>query len=335
MSDDDLWLLSDPIDPQPNGPRNRLSGSPDIIAIIAEWRQAEASHAASLARASGLFGALDDRLRRGPAGWRQRLALIEAADLSWYLGDRVSADRLALWITLRLSGVQDDTAALARASWAVRRLSGGPGPQADLAAFLDRRNPEDDDADGDTLLVRADSWLELIAYADKLHPIVRAAMGFHLWNLAGLGHFDTRIEAAVSASRLAASEASRAVFVPLAMGGATGLRTTGPAAQRLGRWLEGLNAGCRTAMRYLDMIEAWHERAGADMAQLSGRTPAKLRAILMEWPLVSAPMAEALTGASRAAVQRNLIWMEKHNLIQEVTGQGRYKMWRAIERPQR
>ena len=38
---------------------------------------------------------------------------------------------------------------------------------------------------------------------------------------------------------------------------------------------------------------------------------------------------EALTGVSRAAVQRNLAWMEAHGLIREVTGQGRYRMWRA------
>jgi Fe2+ or Zn2+ uptake regulation protein len=40
-------------------------------------------------------------------------------------------------------------------------------------------------------------------------------------------------------------------------------------------------------------------------------------------------MAEALTGASRAAVQRNLAWMETRGLIRELTGQGRYRMWRA------
>ena len=40
-------------------------------------------------------------------------------------------------------------------------------------------------------------------------------------------------------------------------------------------------------------------------------------------------MAETLTGASRAAVQRNLAWMEEHGLIREMTGQGRYRMWRA------
>jgi len=51
--------------------------------------------------------------------------------------------------------------------------------------------------------------------------------------------------------------------------------------------------------------------------------------VLTEWPLVSAPMAEALTGASRAAVQRNLAWMEARHLIREVTGQGRFRMWRV------
>ena len=41
-------------------------------------------------------------------------------------------------------------------------------------------------------------------------------------------------------------------------------------------------------------------------------------------------MIEAMTGASRAAVQRNLAWMEACGLIREVTGQDRYRMWRAL-----
>ena len=66
------------------------------------------------------------------------------------------------------------------------------------------------------------------------------------------------------------------------------------------------------------------------MTQLSGKTPPALRAVLTEWPFVSAPMAEALTGASRAAVQRNLTWIEARGLIREVTGQGRFRIWRAV-----
>lgn len=34
-------------------------------------------------------------------------------------------------------------------------------------------------------------------------------------------------------------------------------------------------------------------------------------------------------GAWRAAVQRNLTWMETRGLIREVTGQSRFRMWRA------
>ena len=35
------------------------------------------------------------------------------------------------------------------------------------------------------------------------------------------------------------------------------------------------------------------------------------------------------TAVSRAAVQRNLAWMEARGLIREMTGQGRYRMWRT------
>lgn len=62
------------------------------------------------------------------------------------------------------------------------------------------------------------------------------------------------------------------------------------------------------------------------MTPLSGKTPRALCAVLTEWPLVSAPMAEALPGSSRAAVQRNLTWMKARGLVFEMTGQGRNRM---------
>ena len=43
-------------------------------------------------------------------------------------------------------------------------------------------------------------------------------MGFHLWNLAGLGQHGGQMEAAVTASRIAASDGRGAIFAPLAMG---------------------------------------------------------------------------------------------------------------------
>jgi len=329
-SEEDLWFLPGPMEEEPDYLPPRPRAELRETAVLDDWRKAEAGNAAQLARVAGRVGALDDRLKRGPEGWRHRLALMEAADLSWFVGDRIGPDRLALWISMRLSGVQDHTAALARVGWAVRRLTGGPGPEVDLSAFLDRRDPDNMADEAEPFADRAGSWLDLMAQAADLHPITRACMGFHLWSLAGLGQHGDRMEAAVTAARIAASEGKGAIFAPLAMGGAKGLRAGGPPAERLVRWLEGTETACLAAMRHLDDIEAWTERANVEMIPLSGKTPPALRAVLTEWPLVSAPMAETLTGASRAAVQRNLAWMEARGLIREVTGQGRYRMWRVL-----
>jgi len=316
--------LEEEPDDLPPGPR----AEPPDTAVIDDWAKAEGVHAARLAGVAGRLGALDDRLLRGPEGWQYRLALIEAADLSWFAGDRVSADRLALWVSMRLSGAQDDPNALARVGWAIRRLTGGPGPKGDLAAFLDRRDPDSIEDSAERFEDRAGGWLHVMAAAANLHPITRACMGFHLWNLAGLGQHGDQMEAAVTASRIAASDGSGAIFAPLAMGGAGGLRASGLPPERLARWLDGMNSAILTAMRNLDDTQTWSARAEKVMSQLSGRTPAALRSALTEWPLVSAPMAEVLTGASRAAVQRNLAWMEERGLIREVTQQGRFRMWR-------
>ena len=328
-SEDDLWFLPGPMEEEPDYLLPGPLAEPHEAEVLDDWRKAEAAHAARLARVAGRVGALDDRLKRGPEGWRHRLALIEAADLSWFAGDRIGPDRIAIWISMRLSGVQEDTAALARVGWAVRRLTGGPGPEVDLSAFLDRRDPENMVDDAEPFADRAGGWLDLMAQAADLHPITRACAGFHLWSLAGLGQRGDRMEAAVTAARIAATEGKGAVFAPLAMGGAGGLRAGGPPADCLARWLEGMETACLTAMRHLDDVEAWSARAEAEMTPLSGKTPRALRAVLTEWPLVSAPMGEVLTNASRAAVQRNLAWMEARGLIREVTGQGRFKIWVA------
>lgn len=328
-NEEDLWFLPGPLEDEPDvlspGPRTE----PSETAVLAEWSKAEAGHAARLARVAGRLGSLDERLRRGPDGWRHRLSLIEAAELSWFAGDRVAPDRLALWLALRISSVQEDGHALARAGWAVRRLTGGPGPEHGLSNFLGRRDPRSEVEPADSFADRAESWLALMGAARDLHPITRACVGFHLWALAGLDQSGGQLEAAVTAARIAAIEGQGAVFAPLAMGGVGGLRAGGDPAARLARWLDGMESGILSAMRHLDQIENWSARAKAVMAHLSGRTPARLRAALTDWPLISAPMAGDLTDASRAAVQRNLAWMEAHGLVREVTGQGRFRMWRA------
>lgn len=353
------WFLPPPISMAGNGndPPPAQSGT------ISAWMQAEAALAGRLARLAMRFGALDERLRRGPEGWRQRLALLEAAELCWFSGDRLGADRLGLWVALRLAGVQEDAAALSRAGWAARRLMSGPalglglapdlapdlGPAPDdvpgtdqdrpgaregIVGFLGRQ-PGPGRAPDDGPGARMAGWSGLMRAAADLHPISQACLAYHAWPMSdetGPGPRNDRLEAAVTAARLGAAEArgggrGGAVFLPLALAGPAALRPGGAPEARLARWCDGAEQAVLAALRRIDRLEAWHDRARRTTAGLSGRTPPLLLATLADWPLVSAPMAEQLTGASRAAVQRNLAWLEGAGLIREVTGQGRFRFW--------
>ncbi|RJE78597.1 helix-turn-helix domain-containing protein [Paracoccus sp. JM45] len=297
----------------------------DDLSDAAIWRRAQGDQAATLACAAGRLGALDERLRHAGQGARQHLALAEADRMCWYLGDRVSLDKLALWVAMRVRTIGADGRALERGGWAVRRLSGGIGPDAGLAAFLGRHVTAEEDADG--LAARLSGWQD--AVDQSLHPIVASCMGYHLWNLAGLGQNDNRLEAAVTAARIAVGPARGAVFAPLAGARANALWSGGDVALRLAAWIDAIDSGAMAAIAFLDRIRDWQDRAAQAMAGLSGRTPTLLRQVVADWPLVSAPMGESLTGASRSAVQRNLDLMQDRGLVREMTGQGRFRCWCA------
>jgi hypothetical protein len=333
VAEDHLWFLpaaaSEPAGSA--GPLHRSTG------IAAAWHEAQAALALPLARAAGLFGALDERLSRRVGGARHRLAVLEAAEISWLAGERISADRLALWIGLRAGAAGDDAPALARAAWAARRLAGGPGPAGGpvaLAAFLDRQEVQHrgEHAPRDDLGGRLEDWSAAIAGGEGLHPFVRSAFGLWAWRMAGLSGAGPAgdLDAMVVASRLAA-EAGRggAPFLPLALAGPQAARPAGSVPERLARWLDAAERSVLAALLHLDRLEAWQARALAATAHLSGRTPPLLIDVLADWPLVSAPLAEEKTGASRAAVQRNLDLLAAQGLLREATGQGRYRMWAA------
>ncbi|WP_246100856.1 hypothetical protein [Palleronia caenipelagi] len=122
---------------------------------------------------------------------------------------------------------------------------------------------------------RAGGWRATMAGAAALHPISRAATGFHLWPLAGLGAAE--FEAAVSAARVAAGDGTGAIFSPLDMSRAGGLHARGTPPERLNTWLAGIESGVLVAMRQLDDIEAWSERAARLMEKFSGHTPPAAR----------------------------------------------------------
>jgi hypothetical protein len=354
------------------GPRAAARIAPD------DWAGAEAGLAAALAQAALAVGALDDRVRsaggaapasaapgrphapqtdapaaagvlaRPGAGLRQRLLCAEIADLAWHLGDRVTVDRLALYLVLRLPGMgvhaADEAQALARAAWAWRRLDHGAVPPRDdppaLAAWLGRAPAATGDTADPALLGRpvgtefdalAQDWARAVADQSGRHPFVQAAAAWQGWRARGLSGDAAEIEGAVLAARIAA-EALRPGglgFVPLGLGGAAALRAGGDTVARLSAWLAGIENAALRGLMECDRLAAWQAQARALTAPMSGRTPARLIDALAAWPIVSAPMLAAQTRASRAAVQRNMIRFEEMGLVRELTGQARFRFWRA------
>lgn len=337
MAEPDLWFLPSDTDPAQSAiqPRPAVDGGVDggTLFDARVWLAAQDRHSGALADLAVFFGALDERLRRGPEGWRHRLALLEVADLGWWTGERVPFDQLALWVGLRLGATGEDASAVIRAGWAVRRLAGGPRPSdggwlVGLTAFLGRAGQGGGTPDSISDLA------DTLSGTGALHPVTQAAILFHGWRMlgredAGRGEA-TDIEAAVlAACHGARAGQGAALFLPLALTGPGALQATGTEEKRLGAWIAGATQATLAALLHLDRLSDWETRARAATVDLSGRTPPVLIAALAAWPMVSAPLAEAITKASRAAVQRNLDTLAARGLIREVTGQGRFRVWAA------
>lgn len=321
--DADLWFMPqredtglDPLlSPLPRADQRNLF-------VAAEWRQAQGELGYDLAALCLRYGALEERLTNSPQGQRHRLALREAADLSWWAGHPIGAERLALWMGNHL-GAGNDAQALTQAAWAARRLMAGQGPAKGgwpigLAAVLGH-NPTDAIADA----------ADVMAQAGDLHPATQACVLFHIWQTVGQGPARP-IEAAVLAACHAASMGQRlGVFLPLAMAGVGGLQASGSAHTRLAAWISGAQAAVLSALQQVERLRLWHETARTMLQNLGGRTPLLLIDLFAAWPMISAPMAQAHTHASRAAVQRTLDKLTAQGLIRELTGQGRYRVWAA------
>ena len=358
--EEDLWFLPGPDEEDPDegylSPLPRAPQSELPLVAPGNWEAAQAALATDLARLSMKLGVLDERLRSAPEGWRHRLAMIEAAELSWVAGERLSGDKLALWMALRL-GAQEDTGPIARASWAARRLTGGPDPKvegySEMAAFLGRHGagtnvpsaqdqPSETDhtffanvvAEEKTVQVLRDellTWCELVSQGE-MHPITRAAYGFSLWGLSDT--HATRpasaLEAAVIAARLACRDcAGGAVFLPLAMGGAGALRSAGTPMDRLAQFYSGALKAVSFALYHLERITKWQERAEKYSATKSGKTPRQLIDLFAAWPTLSAPIAQSQSSSSAPSINRNITALYRARLIREMTGQTRYRFWTA------
>ncbi len=387
----DLWFQPDG-DPQGGDeapPRALLFPRPTglfdpVLFDPVDWARAQADLSGELAALCYLFGMLEARLAPMGAGFLQRLALREAAELSWWASThtgetRVSEEGLTLWLALRVgppqtgpqTDVLHDSLALQEAAWAARRLMAPPdlirsGPlgAAELLRFLGDGGVHKEGAlkdgwmhvdghEGDAVrghrpgdkrqnakfAAASDAvqdLAELMSAAQYLHPVTQSALLFHAWRSFGPGAA-VQVEAAAMAACLGGQMAlntgtihkNRAIFMPLTLGGGAGLRGSGTAVNRLSQWIQGASQATLWALRYLERLQDWHMRTQTILKGLSGRTPNLLATLLAGWPIVTAPMAEAQTGASRATVQRNLDLMHQKGLIREITGQGRYRVWTA------
>lgn len=338
--EEDLWFLPGPIEDEddvPPGAAPFPMSSRTQIFDISEWRRAQGEVVGDLAGLTQLFGELDLRLHRGPEGLGQRLALREAADLSWWAGDRISIDRLGLWHALRIGSAGDSEQALSRAGWALRRLMAGPSPLQGLATFLERQVDEKLGAPTGLSELRPEAGAAaelslLLSEADDLHPVVQSALLFHAWRMLG-APLTRDMEAAVLAARHAAQISRRpgrgALFLPLAQGGQGALRGGQKTTEKLAAWVRGATHANLAALLHLERLDAWEAAATEVISDRSGRTPAKLIRCVLSWPMVTTALAEKDTGASRAACQRNLDLLTSRGLIREVTGQGRYRLWSA------
>ncbi len=149
----------------------------------------------------------------------------------------------------------------------------------------------------------------------------------HLWRALDERPDHLRgLEAAVLGARLAAGQGALP-FLPLTLVGFSALTASGSPEARLAGWITGAQRAVLSALLALDRLAQWRARAMAETADLQGRTPARLIAALAAQPMLAAPQAEAETGASRAAVQRNHDVLVDRGLIREVTGQGRFRVW--------
>jgi len=72
VADEDQWFLPGPVEDAPVVLLSGPGAGPGDTLILADWTKAEADLAARLARVAARLGGLDDRLLRGPEGWRHR-----------------------------------------------------------------------------------------------------------------------------------------------------------------------------------------------------------------------------------------------------------------------
>ena len=319
----------------------------------AAWIRAEGAAGRALAEATAAVVRLDERLLGMDAdarkGARLRIALEAVPELLWSEGVRLRPEYLALAGVDRLGG-GDDAPLLARAAWAVRRMTATAGLDTsavgpkEMRAFLGLREPGSatdgaDSSQEDDFQVLGlpephrvepealDEWCAVVSALGEAHPLTRAVAGGALW--AGLGVTDAAylVEPAMVMGVLGAAAGQGGVIA--APVGRLRPGSGGEVLTRLEAGLDRIAEGARTALMQLGLVAAWQGRAIRVTDGLKGKGPVALIALFSARPVVSArDIATALDLTDRHA-RRLVDKFAELGLVRELTGHGRFRYWAA------
>lgn len=340
VSEDDLWFL-------PPTPEDEVPGDMPWPVAAREgslapevWRRAEAGCYRELLSAVEALVRFGERLKSMPADVVERCALVSVAAVLRSEGLWLGPDKIALYRALRLTG-ESEARPLARASWAVRRLTGQGAQVLDgLREFLGRAevaNPMDPDPEAARPV---GDELDLLGQAYRAHhdglsgcdALTRAAYGFAFWRQEGITPWDELLEPSVAAMTVGAG--GRAPFLPISAGhrfdrhGVSG--GEGSAEARLRVFYAAVEAGALAALMELDRLLAWQDKAQAEIRDLSGRVPPELLRLLLRFPILSADLVAEVADCSTMTARRNLNIFTERSLTREITGQGRYRFWAVV-----
>lgn len=339
-SDEELWFVP-PLDdgeddadlfdvPGPKADR-RLLVDPE------EWREAEREHAVELAHAAGEMARLDAMLDTLDANFVPRLALAAAEGMTWAEGSRVRAEEIARDLAESTTDpmIHFD---LTRARWSYRRLLARPAPLGNLREFLGLRDagslwslPEEYPRRvyGDDFKGAEEDFEALMGAMGASHPLTRGAFGYAVWQIAGLSAPGAVGEAATAAMRLAGTENKKIAFSPCSAARDVWCRG-GSASERLLRWLTSVRHGSQAAIMEIRLLRDWGARAKEALAkEARGKTPDRMITAFWECPLLGADDAARIAGVSRDSAERQIARMERLELVREVTGFSRFRLWTA------
>lgn len=302
------------------------------------WALAQGRLSGPLARAAREVGRLEATLAAltptDAAGACERLALAEVEAMLWAQGMVLPREEIGR--EMLDARAASDPEALRLARWAVRRLA-GQGRSGDLAAFLGLHRHRDPVAGLDDLRPQgaefdaaAAEFLAAVAGLAPLEPLARGPALLVLWRMTGLSAPGQVVEPAVWSARAMAVGAEVLPFVPMGRHGRRVWSGLGLPEARLAAHLVALAAGAAEARAGVLRLQAWSVRARDATTGIKGCNAARVIAVLVARPLVSAAEVEARAGVSRPTAERMLARLATLGLVREVTGHRRFRLWAAL-----